>query len=68
MQVLEGAETAYAALAARLEGRVYFHGDTPTAIDCLLFAHLSYHYRAPVVRTLYPHNVALALWLRSLVA
>ena len=52
LQVLEGTETAYAALAARLEGRAYFHGDSPTAIDCLLFSHLSYHYRAPVVRSM----------------
>jgi glutathione S-transferase len=48
--VVEGATATYAALAARLKGRLYFHGDTPSAIDALLFAHLNYHYRAPVVR------------------
>ena len=48
--VTRGVRDAYAALERRLmdSGGPFFFGKTPTSLDALVFAHLSYHARAPV--------------------
>ncbi|KAK3272399.1 hypothetical protein CYMTET_19307 [Cymbomonas tetramitiformis] len=47
-QVLEDVALVYKAIAARLGTQKFFFGNRVTSLDALLFAHLSFHQRAPM--------------------
>jgi len=68
--VVADAQIVYGAVAAHIGDQEYFCGDRPSSLDAVLFAHLNYHYHAPVcesdLRPLLQKHPALVRYVERL--